>query len=318
MKFFYHYLWRNKVWLGGSMLGMGGFLTYRFVRKTHQEFLDAYKKFPPRIETRKPHPSLPLFLREQNTKYIGNLFKKNSRIKSIEPFTLMDATNWGAPVIQNCDGSSTELNSLSSDEWREFIPQLSGNISISFGHRKAFFANNPLPMTHAVLYISDEKGNHGIFGYLDHRIRNDAVNAASSRDFTLLHELTIKGDAKQATHLLQRIEDFAASRYKVLACNCYSPVISGLIEAKEIGFTVPNAYKDSLLIVIPSELNYGLGITSNHYLNAYAKRAEKRTHSFIAEWKNAATKKKQELDKFVEDKQVEIKEYFRPKAQKHG
>lgn len=273
-------------------------ITCRSVIKKDQKLQDAYEKFRERVKLRQTHHSIQsLFPISSQTRILSN-HTNFSKQKSLELTTQLNAMLLAAPSITNEDGSSSELSALSSISWDDFLKQSSGDIYITFGHRKAFSATNPLQFTHAILYVCDSKGQHAIFGYTaskDNCIKNDWHNSTVSRQYTLYPDLTIKGNNENTVQLFKRIEHFCLQRYTVIGCNCYSPLISGLLESKQMGFKVPQDYNDSLLIVIPSEQNYGMGITKNRYLKPLSDSAVVRTQLFFEKFKEKTSRKIDEV-----------------------
>lgn len=293
---------RKKIFaIAGVATSTAGLIAYKKTIQRNEQFHEAYKKFSTRVQSRTSHHSIQsLFLENCKTKYLSSNNSVKTKQQSVEITTQLDATHYGAPLITHEDGSRSELNGLSCTSWQDFIKSSSNEVYISFGHRKAFSATNPLQFTHAIVYVSDSEGNHAIFGYSSNKnnfIINDSANTSVSRLYTLYPDLTIKGNKEQMHELFKRIEHFSLQRYTAIGCNCYSPLISGLIEAKEIGFTVPRDFNDSLLIVIPSEQNYGMGITSNRYLKPLSESAVHRSQLFFEKMKEKAIQK---LDKAIE------------------
>lgn len=258
-----------------------GFFVYKAFKK--DETLEAaYQKLKKSISQRpseEKYDLRSLFNINCKTTFFDNE-KKLIPKKSIEPTVLLNTDLLGQPTLFNQDGSYHHLPALITDTWKDFLDEASDEISITFGHRKAFDANNPIQFTHAIIYVVDSEGRHALFGYSKYNssydkklLVNDANNTTVSRNYTLYQDLTIKGNKAHVEKLFSQIEGFSQQWYSGIYFNCYSPIISGLLSAKEIGMKVPKYFNDSLLIAIPREQNSGYGIRTNRYLRPLSESA---------------------------------------------
>jgi hypothetical protein len=251
---------------------------YFLQNKQHSDrYQLAYSAMESRIKKRSSHALMgSVFDGNHPTKIGGGDVVGNTRT-SIEPITHINATYTGAPVIWNKDGLRSELNGLSAEPWPDFLETLSGKIFVTFGFRKAMAATNPVTFTHAVIYVQDTQGNHAFFGFYkhnendvvglkDHAMINDAQHHTVLPLYTLHDGLTIEGNKAQTKKLFQTIEHHAKQRFTGWTMNCYTPIVAGLVQAHQLGFKVPDAYRESLLVVVPMERNYGAGITANPML----------------------------------------------------
>jgi hypothetical protein len=239
----------------------------------------AYQIIEARIKKRSSHEMMSsVFNATPSTRIVGNNDTLKNKRTSIEPISQINAFNTGAPVIWNKDGSQSELNALSLEDWPDFLETLSGRVFVTFGFRKALAATNPVQFTHAVVYVHDAQGNHAFFGYYKegseaaavgikaNPIINDGNHKTILPVYTLHDELTIAGDKTQAKQLFEIMDSHARVRFTGWTMNCYTPLVSALIQAESLGFVVPEVYRESLLITVPSERNYGAGITPNKKL----------------------------------------------------
>lgn len=281
-----------------SALGMG-YYTYKQILKKNAGVIQVYDQFRERIQWRTTHHSIQSLFPSSQIQYMFSPSVVPKQFKSIEITTELDANNFGAPLITNENDSKSELPGLSILPWREFVESASDTIYITFSNRKAFSKNSPFPFTHANLYLRDSEQNHGLFGYNANKnnyIINDYTNGTVSRLSTVYSDLTILGNRQQVIALFEKIERYAAQqRYTAISCNCYSPLIMGLLDAKRIGFKVPDDFNDSLLIVIPAEQNYGMGITSNQFLRPLSENAVLRAHRIFNKWQKKAEDKLDEI-----------------------
>lgn len=194
--------------------------------------------------------------------------------KSFEPVDFVD-TNLKQPTIIH-HGRVYELEKLSKLVWPDYLSHLSdsGEIYITIGYRKSFSKKNILPMHHSVLFITDGKTQHAIFGFNTPAtknslaMKNDYNNVVSSH-YVFYDELTIRGNKEQLHKLLMKIERLGSKMiYDMLFNNCFTPVLSALSDAKKMGFDIPKNYKEHLLVVLAKEQNKGLGIIPNPKLRS--------------------------------------------------
>ncbi len=263
--------------VSSSIVTVPAYLLYLYKKQESDQHAQAYQLLAARIKTRSSSAVVgSVFQVEQPVKMIGYRDPDKNQRKSAESITQISTRHPGAPVIWNKDGSQSELPGLSYEQWPSFIDTLSGDIFVTFGFRKAFTATNPVTATHAVVYVHDKHGNHAFFGYYkhneedvvglrDHPLINDAHHKAVLPIYTLYSGLTIQGDQSQTKALLVLIEDYAKPRFTGWTMNCYTPLVAGLVNAESLGFRVPELYRESLLIVVPKERNYGAGMTPNRY-----------------------------------------------------
>jgi hypothetical protein len=239
----------------------------------------AYQVIETRIKKRSSHSVMDtVFNATQSTRMVGSNDTLKNKRTSIEPISQINALNTGAPVIWNKDGSQSELNALSIEEWPDFLETLSDKVFVTFGFRKAMAATNPVRFTHAVVYVHDTEGNHAFFGYYkqgsetaalgikSNPIINDGNHKTILPIYTLHNELTIEGNKTQLKQLFEAMDRYARARFTGWTMNCYTPIVSALVHAESLGFVVPEVYRESLLITVPSERNYGAGITPNEKL----------------------------------------------------
>lgn len=197
-------------------------------------------------------------------------------------FINLQVTDKSAPLLITAD-DARYLSPLSTDPWPAFVNQLSGNVYCTIGYRKAFFPSSPLPFFHAVIIVSDAATRHAIFGYnspfFQKRlcIVNDMARPAASLHYLLDDKLTIKGEPSQVQQLFAEMEKRGGKMtYTLFTNNCYTPLISALLDAKQWGFKVPKGFNKQLLIKIPSEQNFGLGVTTNLDLRERSQVAEEK------------------------------------------
>lgn len=246
---------------------------------------DAYEILGTAIKRRSSHYQMnTVFDESRQTRFFGGTPDFTPE-KSIEPITHICSTNLGTPVLWARDGSWRELNALSLEQWPEFFESLSDDVFVTFGYRKGMNENFPIFFTHAIVYVHDAEGRHAIFGYAHHLdsskgnvIFNDSNFKEILPKYTLHDELTIAGDRERVVQLFKRMEFHAQQPFDGISSNCFSPVVSALLEAQSLGFKVPDVFEKSLLIVIPKEQNhFGSGITLNRHLGPLAARAVEET-----------------------------------------
>jgi hypothetical protein len=269
-----------------------GLLYGHSVLSQRQSSYHAYQQISEKLKQR-PTPTSFLSLMPKHTE-ISELHASPQPFKSLEHTVLMNANFINAPHIHHAPDSKIELNALSAECWPEFLAGLQGDIYITFGHRKAFAKDNPIKFTHAVIYIYDKQGTHALFGYAKGKatqIINDANNHAVSRHYTLYPGLTVRGTHQQVNTILETIETHSKQTYDGIHCNCFSPIISGLLDAENQGLQVPAYFNESLLVVIPNEQNYGMGITTNRYLQPLSASASARVLGLFKSLQQQAAQK---------------------------
>lgn len=226
--------------------------------------------------------------------YSGSLFKDASFHKSVEPLALMNTDFNGTPRLRNADGSYTELGALSAEPWPEFINKFSDNaeLNITLIHRKAFgdtktmrglhalLEKQEFLFTHAILYVHDMHGNHAFYGFLPQSIVNDLLNRNVSHNYTAYKDLTITGTKQQTYALFEEIEKATKQPFTGIKFNCYTPIMTGLSKAREIGFKTPKDFDERLLVGVAQEQNGGAGMFYNKILGPVCEKAVRRTLGF--------------------------------------
>ncbi len=200
--------------------------------------------------------------------------------KSILPLSQLTVPDEGSPFLKMHANHTMKLAPLTSQTWREFVAE-ANKITITFGYRKGFSKNGPYYVSHAILYLQDEKGRHGIFGYFKQRcmpwlqncngLANDMVVDDILRTYTLCRSIKIAGDKLAAMELLENCDKLSQDYFTAFTTNCFTPILKGLLQAKNFGFKVPDFYEESLLVAIPFEQNHGIGMTSNPMLREKAQ-----------------------------------------------
>ena len=198
------------------------------------------------------------------------------------------------PEVRNADGSYTELGALSAEPWPEFINKFSDNaeLNITLIHRKAFgdtktmrglhvlLEKQEFLFTHAILYVHDMHGNHAFYGFLPQSIVNDLLNRNVSHNYTAYKDLTITGTKQQTYALFEEIEKATKQPFTGIKFNCYTPIMTGLSKAREIGFKTPKDFDERLLVGVAQEQNGGAGMFYNKILGPVCDEAVKRTLGF--------------------------------------
>jgi hypothetical protein len=261
--------------IASTPITVPAFLLYLKQKQSYERYQAAYHSLEDRIQHRSSHAIIgSVFDGQHPTKMKGMHHAIKTSHTSIEPITQINASCVGAPVIWNKDGSQSELNSLSLEHWPDFLTSLSGKVFVTFGFRKGWAATNPVTFTHAVVYVHDTHGNHAFFGFYkrdkqdvfglkDSAMMNDSLHRRVLPIYTLHDELTIEGSQAEAIKLFEKMELQAKQRFTGWTMNCYTPIVAAMIQAEPLGFKVPEAYRESLLVTVPMERNFGAGITAN-------------------------------------------------------
>lgn len=226
--------------------------------------------------------------------FVHNLFAEQSdfcyrcptikeKVKSIESLFCLEESFEDARVYYSFYHPAerqVKYTILSSVKWPEYIKSLDEKISITIGYRKAFSTNIQTAFSHAVILVKDSSHRAAIYGYNrfgnDHSIliQNDISRENISRNYTFYESLTINGNKTQVENLFLDIETRAKKMiFTGLTSNCYTLLIAGLLNAKMIGFELPEDYKKRLLVVISVEQNFGIGIRTNKELGPLVDKA---------------------------------------------
>lgn len=119
--------------------------------------------------------------------------------KYLHPVSIKFSENHPANILT--------LKNYSKKAWPLFIENLSGEISVTLGYRKAFSECNPFAVYHLVFLVADSEHKAGIFGYNKSNsgnngnyIHNDFVNDFSN--YYLYSQLTIHGKKSTGTTTL--------------------------------------------------------------------------------------------------------------------
>ncbi len=200
--------------------------------------------------------------------------------KSILPLSQLTVPDEGPLFFKKHAAHAEELACLTPLPWRKFVEE-ANIVTVTFGYRKGFSRKEPYYVSHAILYLQDEKGRHAVFGYAKQRsmpffqhyngIANGMVVDDILRIYTLCRSIKIEGNKSAAMRLLESCDELSKQYYTVFTTNCFTPILQCLLQAEEFGFKVPDFYKESLLVAIPFEQNLGIGITSNPMLRDRAK-----------------------------------------------
>lgn len=189
----------------------------------------------------------------------------------------LNAENPAAPRVYHHDGTYAEISALSSDPIHELMEALSDSVSITLGYRLAFNGMSPIPVTHAVILIRDSTHHHAIYGYSmyhKHSLVNDLHPHHNGKEFKFYNHLTIHGNLAQTKLLIDRINHYSLKYpYTLVTNNCYTPLIAGLMHAKELGFKTTEFFTEALLVALPVEHNFGAGVATNKDLRPQSTSA---------------------------------------------
>lgn len=216
-------------------------------------------------------------------------------IPSISP-TLADATLYefvtskspgldtelrGAPRMYYQDGTYTELNSFSTETWRDFLSGCpdDANVTVTLVDRRAFSDTPSTRMMHSLIgsdgmrhplvYVQTDKGEHALFGYLQPDPKkgrpqffiNDVVNMDTvSHSYTVHDDRRIILNKEDALKLFEAMETSAAGNsYTGWSFNCGTPLADALLSESKAEEN-PEEAKEIMRAVMPLfKLNYGLG-----------------------------------------------------------
>ena len=203
-----------------------------------------------------------------------------------EQLTYLSSNLLGDATFINHQNNHKNIVTNTFSEWPEFLNNMNGSAYITLGYRR-WLAHNHLPdMQHAVLFVGDLYSNYGVFGYnkltkeSPFYIINDLdwhykkLNSGAIH-YTFYDNLTIYGTTKQTKDLLTQIEKYSGTMfYTGMTSNCYTPFILGLIEAEQRGFSVPEQYKNRVLMAVSKEQNLGYGVINNKWLREHYNKAK--------------------------------------------
>jgi hypothetical protein len=129
--------------------------------------------------------------------------------------------------------------------------------------------------------------NGKMYGKHPHYFLNDMTNEVDRRIF-LYPDLTVRCSKAGARRLFEEMETRSQFDYRLASCNCFSPIVSAFnwstaasVGSPEYGFTFLRYFRESLLITIPVQNNFGLGTASNPVLRPYVNMASSAINALV-------------------------------------